>query len=143
MKERIDNLDLIIAARDLLKEKLGSSIHVYDAVYPNKGLPGEFVLVRALKQSDDGNVDIDGTVEVCIYVKNLQENGDGSRPDLSRIRGLTKEIYAILFDAEKNGVFFNRIDLNLVKDADTGYFYNSLIIETKSINLKYYKDSKI
>jgi hypothetical protein len=139
MKERIDNLDLIIATRDLLKEKLGSSIHVYDAVYPNKNLPGEFVLVKAIKQSDDGNVDIDGTVEICIYVKNRQNNGDNSQPDLSRISGLTKEIYPVLFDAEKNGIFFNRIDLNLVKDADLEYFYNSLIIETKSINLKYYK----
>jgi hypothetical protein len=138
MKERIDNLDLIIATRDLLKDRLGS-IHIYDAVYPNKNLPGEFVLVKALKQSDDGNVDTDGTVEVCVYVKNLQKNGDDSQPALSRIRSLTKEVYPVLFDAEKNGVFFNRIDLNLVKDADISYFYNSLIIETKSINLKYYK----
>jgi hypothetical protein len=138
MKERIDNLDLIIAARDLLREKLGS-IHIYDAVYPNKNLPGEFVLVKAIRQSDDGNVNTDGTVEVCIYVKNRQENGDDSQPDLSRIRSLTKEARSILFDAEKNGVFFNRIEWNLVKDADISYFYNSLIIETESINLKYYK----
>jgi hypothetical protein len=138
MKERIDNLNLIIATRDLLNGGLGSSIHVCDAVYPNKNLPGEFILVKALKQSDDGSVDIDGTVEVCIYVKNLQNNDDNSQPNLSRIRGLTKEVYSILFDAEKNGIFYNRIESTLVKDADIGYFYNSLVIETKSINLKYY-----
>jgi hypothetical protein len=137
MKERIDNMDLIVATRDLLKESLGS-IAIYDAVYPNKNLPGEFILVRALRQSDDGNVDTDGRVEVCIYVKNLQKGGDGSQPNLSRIRGLTKEVYPVLFDAEKNGIFYNRIEIQLVKDADLGYFYNSLVIETKSINLKFY-----
>jgi hypothetical protein len=139
MKERIDNIDLIIATRDLLKGGLGSSIHVYDAVYPNKNLPGEFILVKALKQFDDGNVDVEGLVEVCIYVRNRQDGDDLSQPDLSRINSLTKEVYHILFDAEKNGIFYNRTELHLVKDSDNGYFYNSLIIKTKSINLKYYK----
>jgi hypothetical protein len=138
MNERIDNLDLIIAARDLLKSGMSSPVQIYDAVYPNKNLPDEFILVKALKQSDDGNVDVDGAIEVCIYVKNLQNGDDNSLPDLSRIKSLTKEAYSILFDAEKNGVFFIRLEFNLVKDADIGYFYNSLIIETKSINLKYY-----
>lgn len=137
MKERINNMDLIIATRDLLKGSLGS-IHIYDAVYPNRNLPDEFILVKALKQSDDGNVDVDGTVEICIYVKNLQKGDDHSLPNLSRIHGLTREVYSVIYDAEKNGVFYNRIEGSLVKDSDTGYFYNSLIIETKSINLKYY-----
>ena len=139
MKARIDNMDLIIATRDLLKGVLGDSIQVYDAVYPNKNLPGEFILVKALKQFDDGNVAVDGRVEVCIYVKNRQEGDDSSQPDLSRINSLTKEAYSILFDAEKNGVFYNRTEISLVRDAGTGYFYNSLVIETKSINLGYYK----
>jgi hypothetical protein len=139
MKNRIDNLDLIVATRDLLTENLTGSIRVYDVVYPNKNIPDEFVLVKALRQSDDGNVNVGGTVEVCVYVKNLQENDDNSRPDLSRLNILTKEVYSVLFDAEKNGIFYNEIETSLVKDADTGYFYNSLVIETESINLKYYK----
>jgi hypothetical protein len=137
MKERIDNMDLIVATRDLLKGSLGS-IAIYDAVYPNKGLPAEFILVKALRLWDEGDVDVDGRVEVCIYVKNLRKGDDNSLPDLSRIRGLTKEVYPVLFDAEKNGVFFNRIETTLAKDADIGYFYNSLVIEIKGINLKFY-----
>jgi hypothetical protein len=138
MKARIDNMDLIVATRDLLKNGLGSSIPVYDAVYPNKNLPAEFVLVKALKQYDDGNVDVDGTVEVCVYARNLRRGDDLSQPNLSRINSLTKEVYPVLYDAEKNGVFYIDIETNLVKDADIGYFYNSLIIKTKSINLKFY-----
>jgi hypothetical protein len=138
MGERIDNVDLIVATRDLLEGGLSGSVQIYDAVYPNKHLPEAFVLVKALRQLDDGNVDVDGRVEVCVYVKNLQKGDDRSLPNLSRIRSLTKDAYSVVFDAEKNGVFYNRIESTLVKDADIGYFYNSLIIETKSINLKFY-----
>jgi hypothetical protein len=138
MSGRIDNLDLIIAVRDLIKQADGS-LTVYEAVYPNKDLPAEFVLVKALKQTDTGNVDADGTVEVCVYVRNRGNGDDHSQPNLSRLKALTQAVYPALFDAEKNGVFLNSTEMTLVKDADAGYFYNSLIIKTKSINLKYYK----
>jgi hypothetical protein len=137
MGARIDNIDLIVATRELLTGA-GIAVPVYDAVYPNKGLPGEFVVVKALKQWDDGNVAVDGTVEVCVYVRNLQKGDDVSQPNLSRLRSLTRSVYGVLFDAEKKGVFYNRIEASLVKDGDIGYFYNSLVIETKSINLSFY-----
>jgi hypothetical protein len=138
MKKRIDNIDLLIAARDLIKSGLTNAI-VYDAVCPNKNLPDEFILVKAGRQFDGGNVDVDGIVEVCVYARNLDGNDDNTQPDLHRLKPLTESVYAILFDAQKNGIFFQDTEITLVKDGDIGYFYNSLIIETKSINLKYYK----
>jgi hypothetical protein len=138
MVNRIDNIDLLIAARDLIASGL-TGVVIYDAVYPNKNLPGEFVLVKAGRQFDGGNVDVGGVIEVCVYVKNREENDDNTLPDLHRLKGLTERVYAALYDAQKNGVFFQDTEITLVKDGDIGYFYNSLIIETRSINLKFYK----
>jgi hypothetical protein len=137
MGNRIDNLDLMIAARDLIKSRLPEAT-VCDAVYPNGDLPDEFILVRSLGQYDGGNVDVDGRVEVCVYVRNLSLNGDNSQPDLHRLKAVTEGVIAVLYDAQRNGIFFQDIQGTLVKDSSIGYFYNSLIIKTKSINLKFY-----
>jgi hypothetical protein len=140
---RIDNLDLLIAARDLIKAAM-PYIAVYDYQHPqlnlNEPLPSEFIVVRPIAQHDRGGVIVDGTVEVAIYVTNIRTGSDNSQPNLPLLKSLTELTYATLFDAQRNGVFFNNIDVTLVRDANLGYFYNSFIISTKSINVKFYNN---
>jgi hypothetical protein len=112
---------------------------VYDVVHPvkhpNKELPAEFVVVKSIVQSDDGRPINAGTVEVCIYVANLDKDSDRSQPDLHRIGELTEMFLSGFKDASKNRVVFNDLRMTLVSDSNIRYFYQSIVINTVSINV--------
>lgn len=135
----IDNIDLIIAVRDLLESELpskGLNIKVYSVVFPSKDIPKEFFLVKDITQQDKGNAVIPGTVEICIYVKNLDKEEDQSQPNLSRLKALTNIAMPILNDAIKNSTAITSIKPKLVNHPTVGYFYQSLVCETISITNK-------
>jgi hypothetical protein len=147
MANRIDNIDLIVACRDLIKAaKVSGSplhhIHIYDQVHDvtklHSPLPDEFIIVRTEGLDDTLAVNVSGTVEVCIYVRNLQMDDDLSQPNLHRLNELTKAVLPVIYDAQKNGTFFEDISENLVMDSEIGYYYNSLVITTTSINMRFY-----
>ena len=135
---RIDNIDLIIATRDLCKHIMVDNeldMNMFEVVYPNKNLPDEFLVVKSIIQSDTGRPISSGTVEICIYVANKKQSADQSQPNLSRIRQLTGTFVAGIKDASNNRVAFNDFRTTLVRDSDIGYFYQSIVINTVSINL--------
>ena len=134
----INNIDQIIATRDLCKQIMsdnGLNLDVFEVVYPNKNLPDEFLVVKSIAQSDDGRPINDGTVEICIYVGNPNKGDDQSRPNLSRISELTGIFVADIKNASKNKIAFNDFRTMLVKDNDIRYFYQSIVINTVSINV--------
>ena len=134
----ISNIDLIIATRDLCKEIIsgsGLNLDVFEVSYPNKNLPNEFVLVKSIVQSDDGRPISNGTVEICIYVASKDLSSDHSQPNLTRIRELTGIFVPAIKDASKNKIAFNDYRTMLVKDNDIRYFYQSIVINTISINV--------
>jgi hypothetical protein len=132
----ISNIGQMIATRDLCKQIIadnGLNLAVYDVVHPvkhpNKELPAEFVVVKSIVQSDDGKPINAGTVEVCIYVASAN-----SQPDVHRIGELTEMFVSGFKDASKNRVVFNDMRMTLVRDESIGYFYQSVVIDTVSIN---------
>lgn len=134
----IDNIDQIVAIRDFCKQIMtdgGLNLSVYDVVYPNKKLPSEFLLVKSIAQTDDGRPISDGTVEVCIYVENLKYGDDQSQPNISRLKALTNIFIPAFKDGSKNKIAFNDFRMALVNDSDIRYFYQSIVINTVSINL--------
>ena len=142
----ITNIDQMIATRDLCKQIIADKdikdikdpnglLSVFEAVYPNKNLPEEFLVVKSIAQSDDGRPINDGTVEICIYVANLNKNGDQSQPNLSRIKELTGIFVPAIKNASKNKIAFNDFRTMLVKDGDIRYFYQSIVVNTVSINV--------
>jgi len=86
-------------------------------------------------QSIDGRPISDGTVEICIYVENDNKANDQSQPNLSRISELTDIFVSGVKDASKNKIAFNDYRITLVKDSDIRYFYQSIVINTVSINV--------
>jgi len=142
MSKRIDNIDLIIATRDLCKHIMVDNdinMSVFEVGYPTKktcnNLPDEFLVVKSIVQRDTGDPKSEGAVEICIYVANRTLGADQSQANLSRIKQLTGIFVSGLQDASKNRVAFNDFRTTLVRDSDIGYFYQSIVINTVSINL--------
>ena len=134
----ISNIDQIIAARELCKQIMaenGLNLDVFDVVYPNRNLPSEFLLVKSIVQSDNGRPISDGTVEICVYVGNNQKTDDQSQPNMHRLSELTGIFIAGIRDASKNKIAFNNFRTTLVRDSDIRYFYQSIVINTVSINV--------
>ena len=143
----ISNIDQIIATRDLCKQIIadndikdfknpnGLNLDVYEVAYPNKNLPDEFIVVKSIAQADDGRPISDGTVEICIYVANQKMSGDQSQPNLSRIKELTGIFVPAIRNASKNKIAFNDFRTTLVSDRDIRYFYQSIVVNTVSINV--------
>ena len=134
----ITNIDQIIATRDLCEEIIvnnGLDLDIYEAVYPNGNLPSEFIVVKSITQSDDGRPINEGTVEICVYVHNLDKDNDQSQPNMSRLKTLSDVFVAGIKNASKNKIAFNDFRTMLVKDTDIRYFYQSIVVETVSINI--------
>jgi len=88
----IDNIDQIIAIRDLCRQIIaenGLNLDIFEVVYPNKNLPSEFLLVKSIVQSHDGRPISDGTIEICIYAANHNKADNQSQPNLHRLAELT------------------------------------------------------
>jgi len=132
MKKTIDNIDKILALEEILKPT-GYDIFLHS--FTSETLPDRFLLAKSINQHDDGNTLIDGTAEVCIYAKNLKRGNDQSLPNLSVIKEMTNIVLPLLNDGQKNQIFFNSLATNIVNDADIRYHYNSVILETKSVNI--------
>ena len=131
----MSNISHIIATRELCRQIMddnGIDLVVYDAVYPNKKRPDEFLVVKSIVHSDDGRPISQGAVEVCIYVANLKYGDDQSQPNLWLINDLTGIFMSGIKGASKNGVVFNDFRTMLVKDNDIRYFYQSIVIDVVS-----------
>ena len=134
----IDNIDQVIATRELCKQIIvdnGLNMDVFDMVYPNKNLPEEFLVAKSIVQSNDGRPISSGAVEICIYVANDNRANDKSQPNLSRISELTGIFIAGIKNASKNKIAFNDYRTMLVRDDDVRCFYQSIVINTVSINV--------
>jgi len=137
----IINTETILSARDFLLQELAKpdidlgAMEVYSMVHPSKDLPKTFIVVKTVgRLYDIGNVDVDGTLEFCIYAQNKNLGDDQTRPDLSTINNLTKKILPILQDAVFGSTSITSISQTIVSHSEIRYFYNSLVCET--INLK-------
>ena len=138
--KNIVNTGIILSARKFLLQELSkpdialSSMEIYSLIHTNKNLPDTFILVKTVGSLlDIGNVDVDGTLEVCIYAKNLEQGDDQTQPDLSTLDGLVKKIMPVLNDAIFEDTAITSIAPQLVSDSTNRYFYYSLICETKSV----------
>ena len=134
----VTNIEQIISAREWCKDVIsdnGLDLTVFEHSYDNKNLPNEFLLVKSINQTDDGRPINDGTIEICIYVANLGKGDDQSQPNLSRLNDLTNIFIPALKDASKNKIAFNDFRTTLVHDSDIRYFYQSIVINTVSINI--------
>lgn len=138
--KQIVNIEVILSVCDFLSKELTkpdinlASLTVYPFVHPSKNLPGAFLVVKAIAGFDDiGNVDVDGVLEFCIYVRNLNKGDDQTQPDYTTINNLTKEVMQILDGAVIGNTVITSIKPTLVSDPDIRYFYNSLICETLSV----------
>lgn len=133
----ITNIDQIIAAYALVGDILNEQsidIPVFQIAHPNKNLPEEFILVKSITQYDVWSPLINGAVEICIYVKNPRLKDDQSRPNLIRLQALSSTIVPRLKGGSKNRIAFNDIRTTLVSDPEINYFYQSIVIDTVSIN---------
>jgi len=132
------NIDLLIAVRDMLEDYAGSSIEFFYSAVPSsvnaEGLPEEFILVKSTAQNNPGNIKTYGTIEVCIYVRNLSNENDYSQPDLARLKTLTDIIYPILEDGVKYNTSIQNIKDTLINHSEIRYHYVSFVCETLSIN---------
>lgn len=129
------SIDLLIAVRDLLEEKVGD-IPMYDLMLPThtspSELPDSFVLIQPIVQYYHGDVDSYGTVEICLYARNTLPDID--QPDIPAIKELTDIVYPALQNAVKNNTAILDIRDKIVNHPEIRYHYNSLICETISIN---------
>jgi len=138
MSKTINNIYQIIATRELCKQIMANSgldLTIFDVVYPNNNLPNEFLVVKSIAQSNSGRPISDGTVEICIYVGNNNKGNDATQPNLSRIKELSDVFVDGIKNASKNKIAFNDFRTMLVKDGDIRYFYQSMVINTVSINV--------
>ncbi|MBK5722426.1 hypothetical protein JGH11_16235 [Dysgonomonas sp. Marseille-P4677] len=136
---QIINTQVIINARNYLLSKFAevelSTLKVYPMVHPSKNLPSQFVVVKTIGGLNDiGNVDVDGTLEFCLYALNLNAGDDQTQPDLMTIHNLTQKIVPILNDAVFENTAITAIRQQIVSHSEIKYFYNSLVCQT--INLK-------
>jgi len=134
----IHNIDLMIAARELCKQIMadkGLNLEIFEVVYPSENLPGEFLFVKPIIQSNDGSPTSDGTVEICIYVENNRKADDQSQPNKHRLKELTDIFIPRFRNASKNKIAFNDFRMDIVRDSNIRYFYQSIVINTKSINV--------
>lgn len=97
-------------------------------------MPDSFILVKVLSNNDDGSILQRGVVELCIYAKNLPNNGNGLLPNLTAINNITKMVYDKLTNTIFSNISITNIRSTIVSDQDNGYHYNSLIIN--NVNIK-------
>ena len=134
----IHNIDQIIAARELCRQIMadtGLNLEIFEVVYPNKNLPSEFLLVKSIVQSNDGSPIGDGTVEICIYAANNNKADDQSQPNKHRLKELSDIFVPRFKNASKNKIAFNNFRMDLVRDSNIRCFYQSIVINTASINV--------
>ena len=139
MSNTVDNIDGIMAIRDLLEENIQEKqmkIAVYPLVFPETKRPDEFILVKDFPFHDVGNAVINGAIEVCIYVKNLSKQTDQSTPNLERIKELTNVFLPILNDGLKYSTAVVSTKSTTVRHKEINSFYQSIICETISITNK-------
>lgn len=137
---QIINTELVLSTRKFLLEELKkpeidlSTLKVYSVTHPSKKLPNSFIIVRTTGSlRDKGNIDVKGTLEICVYVKNLNQDDDQTQPDLDTLNTLTKKVMSVLDDAIFENTAITSIDPRLVSDPDLRYFYNSIKSETFNV----------
>lgn len=139
MSKTVDNIDVIIAIRDLcadIAKDAKLDIAIYPLVYPASGRPDEFILIKDFPQHSAGNVMYRGGVEICIYRKNLKKQNDDTTPDLERLKELTDIILPKLDDAIKNSVSIVSTKTTTVRHKEIKSYYQSIVCETISITNK-------
>jgi len=139
MSKTVDNIDMIIAIRDLchdIAKDAKIEIDVYPLSFPDSNRPDEFLVIKDFPIRDKGNAASYGSVEVCIYAHNLRKEKDSSTPNLERLKELTDIFLPKLNDGIKHSTAITSTTSRIVRHKEIHSFYQSIICETINITNK-------